>query len=611
MSKRLLNSYFRSIGPSDNTFIESYVASSEYNNSLLNFTILIQINNKIDEVPDIAEQFVDVFKKSFIDSTKQWFDRFEDAIFNCNEFLLEICDKTLLSKRDFNIVVTGCINNKILFSKLNFGEIFLLRDGALNHLSDSMKVDSDSEFLFTSVASGNLEPGDKFLLTLDRLQRYLSVRQIESLISTTNDDEMMDNIESSISKQLEARIGCLLLVVENTVEKKSENQSSMSRSLLNILKGRGFMVDSITKKNLYIVLFFLSLILVFGSYVSFTRVLEIRQMETYNAMLDEARLIVSTAKSQTDKSRAAFTLKSAEDKLDKLKDVKSLSKQINNLKSEISETYASIDNVRLFKQPEILVDLDQNYPGSFVKSLAVLDNNLNVFTDSFKLESLSSFIKDPIAYSNKIDITQATFMPYLVANIILDSDSNVYSFENNSLINLDLNKVNISSVDYIQSYGRRLYILDTENKQIYKSQRVRNILSTPSQYFAAPIDDLENAISMSIDGSVYVAFNDASIKQYYQGSENVFFKLESEPLTKITSIDTMFTDFDHDYLYILESKGNRIVRFYKQNDGDLDYVDQISFPDVRDAKYMYVDYNSSKIYLANDKKVYLLNVDLK
>ena len=120
MSKRLLNSYFRSIGPSDNTFIESYVASSEYNNSLLNFTILIQINNKIDEVPDIAEQFVDVFKKSFIDSTKQWFDRFEDAIFNCNEFLLEICDKTLLSKRDFNIVVTGCINNKILFSKLNF-----------------------------------------------------------------------------------------------------------------------------------------------------------------------------------------------------------------------------------------------------------------------------------------------------------------------------------------------------------------------------------------------------------------------------------------------------------------------------------------------------------
>jgi len=587
------------------------VASSEYNNSLLNFTILIQINNKIDEVPDIAEQFVDVFKKSFIDSTKQWFDRFEDAIFNCNEFLLEICDKTFLSKRDFNIVVTGCINNKILFSKLNFGEIFLLRDGALNHLSDSMKVDSDSEFLFTSVASGNLEPGDKFLLTLDRLQRYLSVRQIESLISTTNDDEMMDNIESSISKQLEARIGCLLLVVENTVEKKSENQSSMSRSLLNILKGRGFMVDSITKKNLYIVLFFLSLIFVFGSYVSFTRVLEIRQMETYNAMLDEARLIVSTAKSQTDKSRAAFTLKSAEDKLDKLKDVKSLSKQINNLKSEISETYASIDNVKLFKQPEILVDLDQNYPGSFVKSLAVLDNNLNVFTDSFKLESLSSFIKDPIAYSNKIDITQATFMPDLVANIILDSDSNVYSFENNSLINLDLNKVNISSVDYIQSYGRRLYILDTENKQIYKSQRVRNILSTPSQYFAAPIDDLENAISMSIDGSVYVAFNDASIKQYYQGSENGFFKLESEPLTKITSIDAMFTDFDHDYLYILESKGNRIVRFYKQNDGDLDYVDQISFPDVRDAKYMYVDYNSSKIYLANDKKVYLLNVDLK
>ena len=611
MSKRLLNSYFRSIGPSDNTFIESYVASSDYNDSLLNFTILIQINNKIDEVSEIAEQFVDVFKKSFIDSTKQWFDRFEDAVFNCNEFLLEICDKTLLSKRDFNIVVTGCINNKILFSKVNFGEIFLLRDGSLNHLSDSMQVDSDSEFLFTSVASGNLEPGDKFLLTLDRLQRYLSIRQIESLISTTNDDEMMDNIESSISKDLESRIGCLLLSVENTLSNPVSHQATLSRSLVNMLKGRGFMVDSMTKKNLYVVLFFLTLILVFGSYVSFTRVLELRQMETYNAMLDEARLIVSTAKSQTDKSRSAFTLKSAEEKLDKLKDVKSLSKQINNLKSEISETYASIDNVRLFKKPEILLDLDQNYPGSFVKSLAVLDGNLNVFTDSFKLETLSSFIKDPISYNQKIDVSDSSFMADLQANIILDSNSKVYSFENNSLINLNLNTTNLGSVDYLQAYGRRLYILDKTNKQIYKSQRVRNVLSTPSSYFPVAIEDLKDAKLISIDGSVYVAFNDATIKQYYQGSENTFFKLESEPLTNLASIDAMFTDFDHDYLYVLESKANRIVRFYKQNDGDLDYIDQISFPDVRDAKHMFIDYNASKIYLANDKKVYLLNVDLK
>jgi len=611
MSKRLLNSYFRSIGPADNTFIESFVASSEFNNSLLSFTILIQINNRIDEVPEIAEEFVDVFKKSFIDSSKQWFDRFEDAIFNCNEFLLEICDKTLLSKRDFNIVVTGCINNKILFSKVNFGEIFLLREGSINHLSDSMKVESDSDFLFTSVASGNLEPGDKFLLTLDRLQRYLSLRQIESLISTSNDDEMMDNIESSIAKDLESRIGCLLLSVDNITENETASESSLLRSLANILKGRGFMVDSMTKKNLYVILFFLSVLLIFGSYVSFTRVLELKQIETYNAMLDEARLIVSTAKSQTDKSRAAFTLKSAENKLDKLKDVKSLSKQINNLKSEISETYASIDNVRLFKEPEILVDLDQNYPGAVIKSLAVTDNNLNVFTDSFKLEVLSSFIKDPISYSQKLNIVHSSYMGDLAANIFVDDNMNISSFENNSLVNLDLNSSSLESIDFLQSYGRRLYILDTKSKQVYKTQRVRNILSTPSAYFASPIDDLKNAKAISIDGSIYAAFNDASIKQYYQGSENTFFKLESEPLTKITSIDSMFTDFDHDYLYVLESKANRIVRFYKQNDGDLDYVDQISFPDVRDANQMFVDYNASKIYIANDKKVYLINVDLK
>jgi len=59
----------------------------------------------------------------------------------------------------------------------------------------------------------------------------------------------------------------------------------------------------------------------------------------------------------------------------------------------------------------------------------------------------------------------------------------------------------------------------------------------------------------------------------------------------------------------LEADAHRIVKFYKQNDGDLSYIDQISFPDVRDAERMFVDYNSAKIYLASDTKVYLIPMD--
>ena len=154
-----------------------------------------------------------------------------------------------------------------------------------------------------------------------------------------------------------------------------------------------------------------------------------------------------------------------------------------------------------------------------------------------------------------------------------------------------------------------MYTLNPKQSQIYKYQRVRNSLSNPSEYFSLAVDELKNAQQITIDGSIYISFSDGSIKQYYQGAENEFFKLESQPLTELAQIDDIFTDFDHNYLYVLEADANRIVKFYKQNDGDLSYIDQISFPDVRDAERMFVDYNAAKIYLASDTKVYLISMD--
>jgi len=610
MSQRLLNSYFRSIGDPDNTFIESYVASSEYKNSSLNFTILIQINNKVDEVSVIAEDFVNLFKDSFLDTDKKWFDRFEDAIFSCNEYLLDVCDRTLLSKEDFSILITGCVDDRILFARANFAEVFLLRDSTLRHLSEEMFVDKDSDLLFSSVASGNLQPGDRFLVSSQRVQRYITVKQIESILTNTQEDDVMNVLETNVKSELNQRIGFLLIVSAAEIKKHKKDSFSVLEAMSKILKGRGFMLDTVTKKNLYLLLFLLVCVLVFGTYVSFTRVVEIRQMNTYNAMLDEARLIVNTAKSQTDKSRAAFTLKSAEQKLTKLDSVKSLSRQINNLRDDISGVYSSLDNVKLYNDPEILLDLDQNYPGQKIKALSVSDSNLQVYTDSFSLEVLSEFLKDPVSYPSKVGIQLSAFMPELNSMVLFSDKSDLFAFQNNNLDQMSFSTEVLDETSDLRSYGRRLYALSPDNSQVYKFQRVRNSLSNPSEYFALPVDELKNAEKFAIDGSLYVTFSDGTIKQYYQGEENTFFKLESTPLTEISSIDDIFTDFDHDYLYVLEGQSHRIIRFYKQNDGDLSYIDQLSFPDVRDAERMYVDYNSGKIYLASSSKVYLLPLSL-
>jgi hypothetical protein len=159
------------------------------------------------------------------------------------------------------------------------------------------------------------------------------------------------------------------------------------------------------------------------------------------------------------------------------------------------------------------------------------------------------------------------------------------------------------------AYGRRLYTLNPKAKQIYKYQRIRNSFANPKAYLNAENPELDKATALAIDGTIYVAFEDGSIMQFYQGKKNEFFKFESQPLTAVSQIDAMFTDFDHDYLYILESEKNRLVKFFKQNDGDLDYVSQYSFPDLNITK-VFVDFNSSDVFLGSKDKIYKIRTGL-
>jgi hypothetical protein len=610
MNSGFLNSYFRSIGPEDDSFIESFVATSDFEGQFLNFTILVQIDNKIQEVASIAEEFVVLFKESFLKSDKKWFDRFEDAVFACNEYVLDVCEQTLLSRSDFNIVIAGCIDNKILFSKANNAEVYLLRNADLMHISEDLGDTESQELLFSSVASGELQPGDKFILCSQRLQRYVSTKKLLETLLPLKDDQILDELDSSLKLDLEKRLGILLIaVLDSKVNAAKLEKFTVLESFTKLLTGRGFLVDKIAKKNLYLLLVVLVLGLIFGTYFSFTRVVEHKKMAHYNTLLDEARLIVNSARSQSDKAKVAFTLETAENKLKTLESVKALSKQVINLKSDIGDLYAKVDNVQVFAEPGIILDLSQDYPAAEIVDFAVSEGGLQVVTGEFALEVLSSFAKQPFMFPAKFDFEASSFMSDSREFVLLNDKYELMSLGENQIDVLSAELDHLDSIKDMVAYGRRLYTLNPKAKQIYKYQRIRNSFANPKAYLSSENLELDKATALAIDGTIYVAFEDGSIMQFYQGKKNEFFKLESEPLTEVSQIDAMFTDFDHDYLYILESEKNRLVKFFKQNDGDLDYVSQYSFPDLNITK-VFVDFNSSDVFLGSKDKIYKIRTGL-
>ncbi len=152
-------------------------------------------------------------------------------------------------------------------------------------------------------------------------------------------------------------------------------------------------------------------------------------------------------------------------------------------------------------------------------------------------------------------------------------------------------------------FGGNLYLLDSvANGQIWKYTGVDAGLGAKTAYLKGEGLDLSSAVSLAIDGSVWVLFDDGTIVKYVRGVKDSFV---------VTGLDEalvdpikIYTSPEVENLYILDRQFTRVVVIGKNGE----YQAQYRWPGIAGAKDLVVSEELKKILLLTGEKVFSLDL---
>lgn len=189
-----------------------------------------------------------------------------------------------------------------------------------------------------------------------------------------------------------------------------------------------------------------------------------------------------------------------------------------------------------------------------------------------------------------------------------DDDSLVLYNDRKGLAKLDVEEkqlkifesdfTGIEQVDDFDIYNKRLYILDSAIGQIFKLQPTLSGYSRGAGWFNGDSEDLKNAVSMAIDSNVFVLNSKGQLIKLNKGYK-VDFELDviDPPLERPMKV---LTNFEFEFLYILEPRNQRIVIFDKHGNLQDQYVVE-ALASVSDFA---VDEKNKFIYFLSQNKLY-------
>jgi hypothetical protein len=152
-------------------------------------------------------------------------------------------------------------------------------------------------------------------------------------------------------------------------------------------------------------------------------------------------------------------------------------------------------------------------------------------------------------------------------------------------------------------FGGNLYLLDsTENGQIWKYTGVDAGLGSKQAYIDGTNLDLSSAVSLAIDGSVWMLFDDGTILKYVRGDKDSFVVTGlDEPLAEPVRI---YTSPEVDNLYILDRAKTRVVVIGKSGE----YQAQYGWSGIAGAIDLVVSEEQGKIYLLTGEKIFAIDL---
>lgn len=650
-------SEFIFIGKGDESFLEnySYELSEDPEGFGGKIFMALEILNNPAEAEDIGEAMFANFKQKFYEDLKaDPYQRFEEALKAVNvtvETLKE--EKVSRFVGNFNVAMGAVTDGTLYISTAGDADVYLIRKRFVSIVSEGLAEESDKE-VFVNIANGSIENGDCIVFSSSRLLRYITKGELGRIFSVVGPgqigpalSELQDFIMTEIlgrsaivgvysREELEApvvggepnifggesksfvstlldqfnkvlsRLSLPAMPRFSFLSKLSKMREKLSDLIPQSVKPTMLAQPKMSKEKILAIVILLSVLLVGGIFWLRTYGNQKRMIAEQQVKLNYAQDLIneSVTIGQFDKSKASELLLSAEQKTLEVLNSKYLRGDAVQILDSIQQNRDALDDIKRVKSPMVLVDFSEKRNTVSALGLIALKDRLYGFEYNALYEIVLDKLNDPLTINDLETVILGSAFEEGNSILFLTRTGKMIEY-NGSNFSFVQTKDGIwkKGVD-MKSYNEKIYILDPERGQIWRYPRKRDGFDAGEQYNQNA--DLNKAVSLAIDSSVYVLNSDGTVGQMYQGQKQDY-PLRRPPLNVLSAPTKIFTNANTNYLYILEPSKQRVVIFRKDpKNGGAQYQTQYVFENIGVMRDLVVADN--RLYVIDDKKVYFVNL---
>ena len=274
------------------------------------------------------------------------------------------------------------------------------------------------------------------------------------------------------------------------------------------------------------------------------------------------------------------------------------------LLDKVQDTRDSINNTKRVSELKPFIDLSAKRENIEALGITNLDDNFFVYEYNALYEVILDQVLDPKTIDQtEIVVDGAAMEDQGVLALMTQAGRIIEYFDGQFSFVGTGDEVWHSGVD-LAAYGRNLYILSPNNNQIYKYSRARSRYGNATDYNLDA--DLTGAISLAIDGNIYVLKEGGEIIKIFKGEQQTF---DVEDLaTDLSGATQLITLPEHRNMYVLDPENRRVVVMEKEVGPGARYNSQIYFEDLADVQSFYVNKTEDRLYLLTKKAIYQVEI---
>ncbi len=189
---------------------------------------VLEIASPDPQAAEIGEMIIETMKEEyFADLDRDVLVSFESALKATNKELADLAAAGKTSWLNKINAICACLSDNTLhITQVGSAEAYLLRNNQLAHISESLfspTKNPDPLKTFVNIASGQLEPEDRILISTPGLFYSMSLDNIKKIIADRSPAHAVKKLAESLKEEEDA-LGTSLLVIRALTEDKIANE---------------------------------------------------------------------------------------------------------------------------------------------------------------------------------------------------------------------------------------------------------------------------------------------------------------------------------------------------------------------------------------------------